>query len=635
MIGNKKIIAVCVARIQDETNNDYIAALNAAVTPAGYNVFVYNTGSVLEADTCCMDAQFYVYNLMDYSILDVVIICEEAIKNRQVMQTIIQNAKQHNIPVIIIGEQHEGCINIKFDQEKGFYQTVCHMIEEHWLTKLHFMAGMQGNSFSEHRKGVFRQALEEHGLAFDESMVSYGDFWSEPAERATEQIVASGNLPEAIICANDKMAIAVCGVLNKYGIKIPEQVAVTGFDGVPEINFSSPRITSASCEPADIAAKTLEVLESLENYKNKTESFFVPARLVLAESCGCRKKEPVDASRYLNTTNDRFYLYQDEALKLSEITANIQRCESLEQVVEQLRSRIFYDMCCVVEKDCLNDEINPAEYDAEQQTALDREMVLLFDSNHIEDFKPYEMPLKKVIPSLDYCLENNRVIVFTALQYMGVPMGYVSFYFAYLDHTQGSRITQMVNALNNAIGGYRNMKYKNFLLSQIEEMYRIDSLTGLYNRRGFALAYQKLLEEGQANRQLTIVLADLDRLKYINDTFGHTEGDFAIRAVALALQAVCPENSLFTRFGGDEMLAVCCGRLEPEDVRNAFAGHFKKFNANSKKEYDVEASIGIYITGENDVLSFEELIEKSDRLMYEEKERHRRKSRMADTTSSQ
>lgn len=625
MIGNKKIIAVCVARIQDDANNDYISALNNVASTAGYNVFVYNTSAVLEEDTRCSDAQLYVYNLMDYSIIDAVVICEEAIKNQQVIHAIIDSAKQHNVPVIIIGERYEGCINIKFDQETGFYQTVCHMIEEHHLTKLHFMAGMKGNSFSEHRKGVFRQALENHGLTFDESLVSYGDFWSGPAEQATEAIVASGNLPEAIICANDKMAIAVCGVLNKYGIKIPEQVAVTGFDGIPEINFSSPRITSASCEAADIAAKTLEVLNSLEQYKNKTESFFVPARLVLAESCGCKKKEPVDASRHLNTINDRFYLFQDESLKLSEITANIQRCENLDQVVGQLRSRIFYDMCCVVEKECLEDVVNPMEYDAEQQKASDREMVLLFDSNHYDDFRPYAFSLKRVVPSLEYCLENNRVIVFTALQYMGVPMGYVSFYFNYLDHTQGSRITQMVNALNNAIGGYRNTKYKNFLMRQIEEMYRIDSLTGLYNRRGFASAYQRLLASGRANRQLTIILADLDRLKYINDTFGHKEGDFAIRAVALALKAVCPDDSLFTRFGGDEMLAVCCGKFEPQDIRAAFAKHFTEFNENSNKPYDVAASIGIYITGENDVLSFEELIEKSDRLMYEEKERHRKK----------
>lgn len=625
MIGNKKIIAVCAAKIQDDATNNYIVALNDVVSNAGYGVIVYNMDMMSAVGINDADNRFYIYSLMDFSIIDVVIILEESIYNEMVVRTIIQNVKNFDIPVIIIGDQHEDCINIKFDQEKGFEAMVRHMIQEHHLTKLHFMAGMRNNAFSDHRLEVFKQVMQENNLPFDDSMVSYGDFWSGPAGEATEKLVALGKLPQAIICANDKMAIAVCGVLNKHGIKIPEQVAVTGFDGILEINFSSPRITSACCEAMDIARKTLEVLTSLNKLKNTTQSFYVPARLNMAESCGCKRKQSVDASRYLNSLNDRFYLYQDEAIKLSEIMTKIQRCDSVEQVVEQLRNPMLYDMCCVMEKNFLEENINPDESNIEELGASGREMLLLFDSNHHEGFQPYSFQLNRIIPSLEYCLETGRVIVLTALQHMGVPLGYVAFYFQRLDHTQGSRIIQIVNSLNSALGGYRNMRYKNYLMQQIDEMYRIDTLTGLYNRRGFALAYQKLLESEHKNTQLTIVLADLDRLKYINDTFGHKEGDFAIRAVAETLQKGCPEGSLLTRFGGDEMLAVCPGRMEPEQVRAKFTKYFITFNQNSKKPYEVSASIGIYITEENDVLSFEELIEKSDRLMYEEKERHRKK----------
>lgn len=625
MIGNKKIIAVCAARIQDDATNDYITALNDAVSDAGYGVLVYNTSTVLDVNDSNNASWFYIYSLMDFSVIDVVIVLEETIVNEVVIQTIIQNAKNFDVPVIVIGKQREDCVNIQFDQEKGFEAMVRHMVEDHKMTNLHFMAGLKNNAFSDHRLNVFKQVLQDNNLPFDDSMVSYGDFWSGPAEEATEKIVASGKLPQAIICANDKMAIAVCGVLNKYGIKIPEQVAITGFDGILEINFSSPRITSASCEAADIAKKTREVLVSLENYKGQTASFFVPARLSFMESCGCKEKAPVDASRYLNMLNDRFYLYQSEAINLSNIMAQIHRSDSVEQVIEQLRHSMFYDMTCVVEKNFLEENLNPAEYQNEQMRDVNREMLLLFDSNHYEDFRPYPFRLKQIIPSIQYCLDNARVVVLTALQHMGTPMGYVAFYFMRLDHIQGSRITQIANSLNSALGGYRNMRYKNHLMQQIDEMYRIDTLTGLYNRRGFALAYQKLLESENESLQLTIILADLDRLKYINDTFGHKEGDFAIRAVAEALEKVCPEGSLFNRYGGDEMLAVCRGKMEPEEIRAAFTNYFNEFNRSSEKPYEVDASIGVYITEENEKLSFEEIIERSDRLMYEEKERHRKK----------
>jgi diguanylate cyclase (GGDEF)-like protein len=120
-----------------------------------------------------------------------------------------------------------------------------------------------------------------------------------------------------------------------------------------------------------------------------------------------------------------------------------------------------------------------------------------------------------------------------------------------------------------------------------------------------------MLDKDTDNMPLTIILADLDRLKYINDTFGHKEGDFAIRSVAKALEAVCPPGSLFNRYGGDEMLAVCRGRIEPEIVRDAFRGYFKELNKTSEKPYEIEASIGVYVTEENERLDFEEIIGES------------------------
>jgi len=624
MIGKKKIVAVCVAKIQDDATNDYITALNDVISGAGYGILVYNTNTILDADIGYSDARFYIYYLMDFSVIDVVIIHEEAIQNEVVTNVIIQMAKQFKTPVIVIGDSHEGCVNIKFDQEQGFEAVVRHMVETHHMTNLHFMAGIRNNPFSDNRLEVFKRVLKENNLPFDDNMVSYGDFWSGPAEAATEKLVASGKLPQAIVCANDKMAIAVCGVLNRHGIKIPEQVAVTGFDGVLEINFSSPRITSARCEAMDIARKTREVLVTIGKYKDKTESFLVPARLSFAESCGCQEKVPVDASRYLNSLNDRFYLYQDEGIRLAAIMAKIQRCESLNQITEELRDGMFYDMCCVVENN-LREEGNPDEFRMEQLSDRNRDMILLYDCNIQGDLQERPFPLKQIVPSVEYCLYTGRVIILTPLQHMGVPMGYAAFFFMRLDHIQGSRITQIVNSLSSAFGGYRNMRYKNFLMHQIDEMYRIDTLTGLYNRRGFALAYQKLLETEEESLPLTIILADLDRLKYINDTFGHKEGDFAIKSVAGALEEVCPKGSLYNRFGGDEMLAVCRGRFEPEKIRKAFSDYFKKFNEESEKPYDVDASIGVYITEEDERLSFEEIIERSDRLMYEEKERHRKK----------
>ncbi len=623
MIYDKKIIALCVARIQDEADNEYVTELNKAVSTEGYSIFVYQTCSIPDEENFRDDAQMAVFDYIDYSVTDAVVIYEEVMRNAAASDYLINTAKQHGVPVIVIGERHEGCINIKYNHEKGISEMVQHLIQDHHLRNLHFMAGIKGNLFSENRIKAFKQKLEEYDIPFDDSMLSYGDFWTNKAEQVAEELVAAGRLPEAIVCANDIMALAVCGVLHRHGIKIPEQVAVTGFDGTPEAGFSNPSISTIVCDAADLARKTAEILLRLEELKGRTETFLVPPRLRLAESCGCQANRVLTVSDYFSKVNDRLYRYQEENLTLSQLTAAVQRCGEIEQVAEKLRNPVLYDMCCVVEQECIDETINPAQC-SRTEREKNRNMIVLFDTDSQGEFTPYPISIKEVIPHLDYMLDHNRVLIFTALQHVDTPVGYVCFFFSELNIANYIKIPQTVTALNNAIGGFRNLRHEHYLMSRIDEMYRIDTLTGLYNRRGFEREYQKLLQSARGKQPLSIIMVDLDGLKYINDTFGHKEGDFAIHAVARALEEVCPEGTLCTRFGGDEMLAVCCGRQEPEKIKADFAQYFKTFNMKSGKEYKVEASAGVYITEEKEVLDFKQLVEHSDRLMYEEKKKRKK-----------
>ena len=627
MFHNRKIIALCLARIQDDESNGYITALNKVVFPAGYSVFVYNTCAPVSAPSYEGSTQTAIYEYMDFDIIDTAIVFEEVLRNQAVTDALIKKAKKHGTPVIVIGESHEGCINLKFDYANGFEQVTDHMIREHHLTKLHFMAGDKGNPFSESRLDAFRRSLEKNGLSFDDSMVSYGDFYFRNAERETEKIVESGNLPQAILCADDRMALGVCTALERYDIRVPEDVAVTGFDGIPEIQITNPRVTSVVCDVNDLAEKTLEVLLQMDSLKEKTETFMVLPKLYIAESCGCRGSRRKSTAEYLNATYDCVYQFQEEEVALSVVTAQVQRCETLEQVAEGLKSNVIYETCCVVEKEYLDEKINPIVQNTDTD-ASEKELVVVFDSDFKgEHFEPYSLLPKEVIPHAELEMESGRALIFTALYHVDVPIGYMCTFFIELKSINYMKIPQMVNALNNAIGGYRNLRHKHYLMNQIDAMYRIDTLTGLYNRRGFETEYRKLLASSEGPLTLTIIMADLDRLKYINDNFGHKEGDFAIWSVARALLQVCPEGALCTRFGGDEMLAVCIGKQDVKQIKEAFAEYFVNLNATSGKDYIIEASTGIYITGENEILGFEELVEKSDSLMYEEKE-ERRKRRM-------
>ena len=161
------------------------------------------------------------------------------------------------------------------------------------------------------------------------------------------------------------------------------------------------------------------------------------------------------------------------------------------------------------------------------------------------------------------------------------------------------------------------MQYQNFLKKQIEEMYQLDALTGLYNRNRFMREYDRLLDELEGEeKRVSVMLADLDSLKYINDNFGHGEGDIAIHTVAQALKNACPERAICARFGGDELIAVCTGMVDPGEIDRKMEEFLAQYNRNAGKPYTVAASLGVYVTESTEDTTFEELLRKTDSLMY-------------------
>lgn len=157
----------------------------------------------------------------------------EMIRSDEINQRIIQLAQERKLPVFMLERQYEGCINMAFDYLDGFEKVTRHLVEEHGCGDIVMVAGIRGNSFSDDRIALCRSILEEHGKTLPPEKVIYGEYWDEPTYRALNGYFASGGrLPEAFLCANDAMAIAVCIYLSERNIRVPEQVRVAGFDGI-------------------------------------------------------------------------------------------------------------------------------------------------------------------------------------------------------------------------------------------------------------------------------------------------------------------------------------------------------------------------------------------------------------------
>ena len=618
MIGKYKIIAMCTSRIRDKECYGLVRELNNLICKTDMRLFVFNADIKDEGGSFRSNGSTDIFEFLKLSSIDLVLVDEEHIGSPVVSEKLIEAALDMGRPVVVIGEEHNGCLNVRFN-ENGFGDIVRHMITVHGCTSLHMMAGLKDNVFSDSRIEVFKDVLEEYNMPFNDSMVSYGGFWAQPAMEATEALIKSGNLPKAVICANDNMAIAVIGVLKNHGYRIPEDIAVTGYDNSDEAYFCEPQLTTVARDNAVFSKRLIEIFGLAFDGVTGTED--VNTKMICHCSCGCDTSDNNSSVEYIVDVNNQFLRYQEEGIDLSEIGAQIQLCSNFEEISYLMhRDDKMYAMSCMLKRECIDCSLNPAK-DYEHKFA--DEILLLFDSDCInyeqmqnKHFSPHLMNSSDILPSLDYYLDDGRCIIFNLLCYHGVSLGYLAFHYSEYGDSNFFKIPQTVTVLNNALGSFCNSRYQDYLMNRIDEMYRTDALTGLLNRHGFIVDYKKLLNEVKGI-PFTVALLDLDGLKYINDNFGHEEGDYAIRTAAEALKYSCPDNAVCTRFGGDEMLAVF-----PEcdyDVREKLNSKLDETNLISGKPYKVLGSMGILKLSSGDYPQMEELIRRTDKLMYEEK----------------
>lgn len=629
MIGQYKIAALCTCRIQDKESHSFICALEDTLEKINCRLVIYNCSSYIRNGDEGSEAQLSVFSLIDSSVIDAVIVQADRFGNSEVCRRIIDDAKAKNFPVVVLGDTFEGCINITYKHQTGFAQTINHLIHEHGITDLHLIAGLKGNIYSEERIETFRQVLADNGIPFDESMISYGDFWPLPAQKAVEKLMAENRLPRAFVCANDNMAIAVVSVLTENGIAVPQQIAVTGFDCIDAIYSSEPTITSAYISPEMTSQTVLEALRDVFEKNVHSGTVELESSIVLNGSCGCKERKKTSAAIALSEQHSIFCGFQDENIMLAEVGAKIQKCTEFSQVVSVMEnSGIMHSISCFLRADCIDEK---TDFNVINSSPAER-LFLLYDSEMIngkktmcERFEPDYITEEEFKAGLCHFSSKGYSLIFSSLYYLDKSLGYVAFHFKERLFSDYYRIPQIVNILNNALGGMINLRHTRFLMRQIDEMYRNDPLTGLYNRRGFCIEYESFLKEN-AGKSLSVVMSDLDGLKDINDTYGHEAGDEAIHCVAQALKHAAGAGAVCMRMGGDEMLAVYVyTEGSDERFRTDFEDYLSRFNSTSGKRYTVAASVGIYHTVPSEKLSFEELIKRSDVLMYSEKNRRKQK----------
>jgi diguanylate cyclase (GGDEF)-like protein len=156
----------------------------------------------------------------------------------------------------------------------------------------------------------------------------------------------------------------------------------------------------------------------------------------------------------------------------------------------------------------------------------------------------------------------------------------------------------------------------------------VDELTGLYNRRRFfVLAEQYFKLAARTKKRLSLLFIDMDNLKWINDHYGHSEGDQALIELANILKRSFRESDIIARIGGDEFVVLSESTDESNEILTTrLCENIRDYNAKGSRPYTLSISVGMTQSDPNHPISIDELLSKADASMYAQKRKKNRKS---------
>jgi serine phosphatase RsbU (regulator of sigma subunit)/DNA-binding LacI/PurR family transcriptional regulator len=193
---------------------------------------------------------------------------------------------RHN-PLISLIPVHDSIPAAYVDNRKGMHDLVLHLIRQHHYKSFSFIQGPEGNAEAQERFLLFKGLLLQHNIALNPETVIKGDFTRECGRKAVDYLWDRKIHVDAIVAAADEIALGALQALIEKGIRVPSDVALVGFDDIPESAVTSPPLTTVSQPMYELGKKAMEMLVGLVRGDKKLPMAVLDASLKIRRSCGC------------------------------------------------------------------------------------------------------------------------------------------------------------------------------------------------------------------------------------------------------------------------------------------------------------------------------------------------------------
>ena len=550
-----------------------------------------------------------------------------------------------NKPIISIAMDlgMEGTTYTKIQCNQAFSDVIKHLIEKHNCKKIGFMSANQTISAeATQRFEAYKFALADNNLKYDDNIVFHGAFTQDTGYRVLRDRFSTKEEVyfDALLVANDNMALGCIIALQELGVKIPKDVKVVGFDNTTHAYMVAPKLSTIDqniSQQGYIAAE--KMLQKLNGLDIPSE-IEMPLSPIYRQSCGCIDEKNLEQI-YLDSNGishpdldvESIGLHASE--KYYNLVPKIDNVYRLFDLIKTSNSleQLFYTMpYCLDNADmetisvCFAEELQIIEKYQKFEVPKKVHINMLIDNNSKQqEFSPSISfnPLERIFPEGF----NNKPGVYLFQTLFSVEKNY-GYFITKLTSEMYSVYPLFLKILISSMAfsyEYTQLIQNNNTLNTVS---KTDELTTLLNRRGFFDLGQKNIDIAiEMNNKGLVFFIDMDGLKIMNDTYGHDMGDLAIKTQAKVLKQTFRANDIIARLGGDEfvVIAIGMGADTIPKIRKKIEKTNKLLSKEQKLPMPISCSIGV-IPFNKKSNKLADLLLDADKLLYEEK-RQKHKNR--------
>lgn len=628
-----------VALIIEDIGQSYQSAILSGIASAAaeYNMNIVSFASFSgEMNNPRHDmGEFNIFNLPDFRLFDGAILLTNTLSYQPMAEKILTRIKDSGIPAVSIDNDIPCFYYIGIDNKTAMRNIVEHMINVHGYKSFGYISGPDNNPESTARLCSFLEVLEEHGIAISDDRIYYGDFRAPSGKAAAEFFLENKeNMPEAIICANDVMAASAISRLAEEGYSVPGDIAVTGFDNTYSDHNYQVELTSVD-RPLGLSGRLAckMLYNHLMNIPGE-RSVILNMSTRFTESCGCLHNALSDISK-LKSLNYRNYRKlentQNYSSMLNRLSTQLLACNNFDEYIATLKKvtlevdiidETYFCLCENWDSDtAVEDQASNDRSDYAVPTEYTERMLVPLAYKNGEFFECDTILAKDIFPPAADTDEIGKFYYITPLHFAERCLGYMIIYSSKIPLHNAMFETFCIN-ISNSLENIRKLMCLEYAVNRLGRLYTRDTFSGIYNRNGFVKATENLYNKCIKDQsEIMLMFIDLDGLKIINDTYGHSTGDIAICNIADVLKESCEKNEIFCRFGGDEFIVFGADYSEnnAKKLTRKINSKIKEINNKKENPFELSASIGYVIAtprpGE-DIFYF---VTEADKKMYSEK----------------